>query len=82
MQPSPPPFDGWRRLAGPSCTALVFDAATPAGRRAAARFFCRLAGAPPRRRLRQRAGAGVMTLCGEAFVGGLESRGFRAWERV
>ena len=80
MQPSPP--DGWRRLAGPSSTAFLFDAATPAGRAAAARFFGRLAGPPPRRRERHRARAGVAGLCGEGFVRGLETSGFRAWETV
>lgn len=82
MQPSSPPPDGWRRLAGPSSTAFVFDAATPAGRGAAARFFGRLASPPPRRRTRHRARAGMAGLCGEGFVQGLEAAGFRAWETV
>jgi len=82
MQPSPLPPDGWRRLAGPSSTAFVFDAASPAGRAAATRFFGRLAGPPPRRRTRGRARAGMASLCGEGFVRGLETAGLRAWERV
>lgn len=81
MQPSPPRPDGWRRLDGPSSTVFVFDA-TPAGRGAAARFFGRLAGPPPRRRVRHRARAGVAGLCGEGFVRGLEASGFDAWELV
>ena len=82
MQPSPLPPDGWRRLDGPSSTAFVFDAASPAGRGAAARFFGGLAGPPPRRRTRRRARAGAAGLCGEGFVQGLEAAGFRAWETV
>ncbi len=80
MQSSP--SNGWRRLAGPSSTAFLFDATTPAGRAAAARFFGRLAGPPPRRRTRHHARAGLIGLCGEDLVQRLETSGFRAWETV
>jgi hypothetical protein len=69
-------------LAGPTSTALVFDATTQEGVDAAARFFGGLCAPAPKPRDPVKARASLASLCGEEFVAGLERGGFRPWERV